>query len=140
MKTLKVIGIILAFVALGIVGKIVLFGGDIIGNTLDTPREINNTIMNGDNAIKNYEWFKQQEADIERLYLQEETHKSALARFKDGLPEDKASWTIYDRDDYSKLSANITAQTDMLNKAIKDYNAKSGMVTKNIFTGFFCVF
>lgn len=130
---LIVVGVIFALMVVGLVGKLILFPTTVIHNTLDTPREINNRVMNADNAIYNYEWFVQQEADIERLYQQEQNHIQAFERFKEGLPEDKATWSIFDKDEYQKLSANITAQTDMVNRAIKNYNAKSSMVTKNIF-------
>ena len=89
--------------------------------------------MNGSNAIKNYEWFKQQEADIRKLHQQETNHTQALLRFTDGLPKDKSKWSYFDRDEYQKLSSNITAQKDMVNRAIENYNANSAMVSKNIF-------
>tara|TARA_R110000850_G_scaffold70208_1_gene155778 strand:- start:914 stop:1366 length:453 start_codon:yes stop_codon:yes gene_type:complete len=107
--------------------------GSVIGNTLDTPAEVNDAVMNGSNAIKNYEWFKQQEADIRKLHQQETNHTEALSRFKDGLPTDKSKWSYFDRDEYQKLSTNITAQKDMVNRALENYNANSSMVSKNIF-------
>jgi len=129
----KVLGVLSAIILFGFIGKIIFFGTTAVHNTLDTPREINNRIMNGDNAIKEYEWFKQQEADIRRLHTQETNHIAALERFKESLPADKTQWNSFDRDDYQKLSANITAQQDMVNRAIENYNAHSSMVTKNIF-------
>jgi hypothetical protein len=89
--------------------------------------------MNADNAINSYEWFIQQEKDIERMYTQEQTHLEAFNRFKESLPENRSEYSYFDKEEYQKLSSNITAQTDMLNRAIQNYNAKSAMVTKNIF-------
>jgi len=109
------------------------FIGSVVDNTLDTPAEINNAVMNGGNAIHTYEWFKQQEADIRRLHKQELNHQLAFDRFKESLAKDRSTWSFFDKDEYQKLSANITAQADMVNKAIENYNAKSSMVTKSIF-------
>lgn len=127
------LGIFLGLFLIGVIGKMVFFGKTVVHNTIKTPTQINNRVMNGDNAIYNYEWFKQQEADIERLYLQEKNHIEAFDRFMKGLPENKADWSYFDKEEYGRLSATVTAQKDMLNRAIQNYNAKSSMVTKNIF-------
>lgn len=133
MKALKVTGIILSIMMAGILIKLVLFPLTVAHNTIDTPIGINNRVMNADNAIKNYEWFKQQEEDIQRLYVQEKNHLDALNRFIKTLPESRKDWDFMDKEEVSKLSANYTAQKDMVNRAIHNYNAKAKMVTKNIF-------
>ena len=132
-SALIILAVFFGILVLGVAGKLLFFGKTIVHNTIDTPREINNRVMNADNAIYNYEWFKQQEADIKRLYLQETNHKLALESYKETLPENTAQWDMFMRDEYSRLSSNYRAQTDMVNRAIANYNAKSSMVTKSIF-------
>jgi len=130
---LKVVGVILLLIVASIGIKMCAFPMAAIKNGLDTPREINNAVMNAENAMHNYEWFKQQEADIRRLVKQETNHISTLERFKEMLPGNRSDWDREDKAEYGRLSANITAQKDMVNKAMEDYNAASSMVTKNIF-------
>lgn len=131
--TLITFGVIVGLFLVGILGKALFFGQTVVKNTFKTPTEINNRVMNANNAIQSYEWFIQQEKDIERLYSQEKNHIDAFDRFKESLPTDKSKWSYFDKDEYQKLSSNITAQKDMVNRAIQNYNAKSAMVTKNIF-------
>jgi len=127
------VGAIAAIFVLGFLGKLLFFGQTIVNNTFSTPTQINNKVMNADNAIDSYEWFVQQEKDIERLYQQEANHIEAFDRFKEGLPKNREKWSFFDKEEYQRLSTNITAQKDMVNRAIQNYNAKSAMVTKNIF-------
>jgi len=132
-KVLIILGVIIGLFLMGIVGKTLFFGQTVVKNTFKTPTEINNRVMNADNAITSYEWFIQQEKDIERLYTQEQNHLDAFTRFKESLASDRSKWSYFDRDEYQRLSSNITAQKDMVNRALQNYNAKSAMVTKNIF-------
>lgn len=132
-NTLIAIGIIFGLILVGFITKLIAFPVAIINNTLDTPREINNAVMNGENAIATYEWFKQQEADIQKIFVQEQICQTELDNWLETMPEDKKAWDRLDRDEYSRLRANVTAQKMMYNKAQSDYNAKASMVHKSIF-------
>lgn len=133
MNTLKTLGIIAGLILLGFLIKLIAFPIAVVNNTLETPKEINNAVMNAENAIYNYEWFKQQEADIRRLVKQEATHKQTLKDYVEMLPKDRLKWTREDRNEWSRLNSNITAQRNMVDKAMEDYNARSQMVSRNIF-------
>lgn len=133
MKAFKIVLIVLAFIVLIIGGKLLLFPATILDTTIRTPAEVNRKIMNAENAIYNYEWFKQQEADIDRLYQQEKHHKSSLTDFVEILSVDRSEWTREDKQEWSRLRSNVTAQADMVNRAIQNYNAKSSMASRNIF-------
>ena len=90
-------------------------------------------IMTGKNAIYNYEWFKQQEADIKRLAEQFTVAQKAVNTYKADLPENRKDWDREDKNELSRLRANATGVDMMLKQAIGDYNAKSSMVSRSVF-------
>jgi len=128
-----IIGIILA-VVFGTLGLKMLFQPvDTVIKSVDMTYDVTDELLDADKAIYNYEWFKQQEADIRRLHQQEQNHQTAYDDYLAVLPEDKTDWDWQDKQELSRLRANVTAQQDMVNKAIEDYNASSSMVSRNIF-------
>ena len=101
-------------------------------DTVDMTFQTTEKILDADKAIYNYEWFKRQEESIKALYEKEEAAKMELDDFLVMFP-DKSEWDMFDKQEYSRLRANVTEIEQMTSDAIAEYNAKSNMVSRSIF-------
>lgn len=117
----------------GIVVKIFLFPVNTIEKSVDMAYDVTNKTLDADNAIYNYEWFKQQEADIRKCLENENIAQEEYDTYLAGLPEEKTSWSDFDRQEEASLRNSLSALKKLTNKAIEDYNAKASMVNRNIF-------
>ena len=73
MKTVLLwIVIILLLVFGGLAIKIVFFPVNTVSQSVDTAYEVVDKTMTGENAIANYEWFKEQEAYIRQCVTNEQ--------------------------------------------------------------------
>lgn len=122
---------LLIFASIGI--KALFFPVNTIDKSIDTAYEVVDKTMNGENAIYNYEWFKEQEAYIRQCLKNEEIAKEEWDTFVAMLPEDRAEWTSQDKDEEASLRNSYYALQKLTNKAMEDYNAKSSMVNRAIF-------
>lgn len=89
--------------------------------------------LDSEQAIRDYEWFKQQEADIRKCIANEEIAQTAYDNFASTLPEDRTTWGDFDKREEASLRNSITALQKVTNNAIEDYNARSEMVNHAIF-------
>lgn len=101
--------------------------------TMNMPGEIAEAVLDGDNAIANYEWFKSQEAFIRQCLKDEELTYNQWQDYLVKLPEDITEWTPFMNKEESGLRASYNAHQKLTNKALEDYNAKASMVHKSIF-------
>jgi len=113
--------------------KIVFFPINTVDRSIDTAYEVVDKTMNSENAIQNYEWFKEQEAYIRQCYKNEEIAKEEWEQFLSTLPEDRSQWTRDDKQEEASLRNSYYALQKLTNKAIEDYNARSSMVNRAIF-------
>lgn len=135
-KTLQTIALVALLLLLPVVAigfKAVFFPVHTIDQSIDTAYEVVDKTLDGENAIYNYEWFKQQEAYIRECYKNEEIAKEEYDLFLSMLPEDRNEWTREDKQEEASLRNSYYALQKLTNKAIEDYNAKSSMVNRAIF-------
>lgn len=126
--------IAVAILIVFIVGlKVLLFPVRILNQNVDTAAGIYEETMDSDNAIYNYEWFKEQEAYIRQCLNNEDIAKEEWEYFQSQLSEDREKWSKEDKQEESSLRGSYYALQKLTNKAIEDYNARSSMVTRNIF-------
>ena len=117
----------------GTVLRVVLFPVNTLEKSIDTAYEVVDKTLDGDNAIHNYEWFKEQEAHIRASLRNEEIAKEEYDLYIEMLPEDRESWTREDKQEEASLRNSYYALQKLTNLAIETYNAKSEMVNRNIF-------
>jgi hypothetical protein len=117
----------------GIAIKVLLFPVNVADKSVDLAYATTNKTMTAENAIYNYEWFKEQEAYIRQNYKNEEIAKEEYDLFVSTLPKDREKWDRQDKDEESSLRNSYYALQKLTNKAIEDYNAKSSMVNRVIF-------
>lgn len=133
MKNILLVILLLVVLSFGgLLLKIVFFPANTIHKSIDTAYGVVDNTMTAENAIYNYEWFKKREGEIKALYKKEERAKQELDDFLEIFP-DQEKWNRDDKQEYSRLRSNLTATGNMLDTAIEDYNAKSGMVNRAIF-------
>ena len=120
---------------LGAVGmglKILFFPSTVANNMIDTAYDANKKIINADNAIYNYEWFKQQYADIEATKRQLKMAQASQLSYRESLG-DRANWTFEDKGEDARLNTVVLGLQTNLESQIGDYNARASMATRNIF-------
>jgi hypothetical protein len=113
--------------------KILFFPAHVTNKAIDTAYGVVDEVMDKNNAIYNYEWFKEQEAYIRQCLKNEEIAKEEWESYKSDLPADREKWTRDDKTEEASLRNSYYALQKLTNKAMEDYNAKASMVTRNIF-------
>lgn len=137
---MKTVGVLL----ICLLGLVVLIGGGFLIKALwFTPHTIDQSMdmaygivdqtLDADNAIYNYEWFKQQEADIRKGIENEKIAQEEYDTFVSSLPELRIDWSDFDKREEASLRASISAIQKVTNSAIEDYNARASMANRNIF-------
>lgn len=115
--------------AFGVFGIIVVHTAD---KLVETAYEVQDKTLNADNALYNYEWFKQQSEDIKALKEKLVIAKKAKETFdSDAGPRDK--WTFEDKTESSRLGAVSQGIESQLVNAVADYNARTKMANRAIF-------
>ena len=136
---MKIVGIILLVIMgtllLGTIGtalRILFFPGQVATNMVDTAYDANRQIINADNAIYNYEWFKQQYQDIEASKQQLLNARAQVTAFEASAGA-RSEWTFEDKTEHARLNAVATGIDNNLESQIANYNARASMATRNIF-------
>lgn len=133
---MKILGLVLTlFIGLPLVG-LALGWISIPFNTAQKQLEIvngaQNKVLNADNAIYNYEWFKQKYQDIE---ASKRNYKLAKANYDAYVTSlgDRSTWTFEDKTEVARLNSVTLGLQTNLEGQIGDYNARANMATRNIF-------
>jgi len=136
---MRVFGIFMAGILL--VGCLWLFGM-VVGvfslpfhaasNGVQTAHDVIDKTINADNAIYNYEWFKQQTQDIEALETKITIAEQAVISFESAAGERK-DWTFEDKTEDARLRSIAVGLRSQYTTAIANYNARASMATRNIF-------
>lgn len=90
-------------------------------------------VLNAENAIYNYEWFKQQKADIDASKKQLVNARVAFEAYKQSLPADRSEWTFEDKTEDARLRSVVLGLENNLEAKIGNYNARASMATRSIF-------
>jgi glutamate synthase domain-containing protein 1 len=136
-------GIIVLVIAAIVLVPLVLWGGYYVFAYLflpvhattaqiDSAHQIIDKVNDPNNAIYNYEWFKQQKANIDATEKQIENMKQQLSDFKDTYG-DSSGWSQDDKAEYNRISQVLIGQKNMYAQMVDDYNARASMADRNIF-------
>ena len=132
-KVLIVIfGLMFLFLA-GLGLKVLLFPIHTLEQSMDTAHDVVDKTMTAENAIYNYEWFKDQEAHIRKCLKNEQIAEEEWNNFVNTLPQDRSKWSREDKEEENSLRNSYYALKKLTNQVMEDYNAKSSMVNRNIF-------
>ena len=133
MKTTFIIIAIISGLTLGgIAIKVIFFPVNTANKLIQTAYDAQDKTLKADNAIYNYEWFKQQNEDIIALGNKITNASIALDTFKKDAG-DRTKWTFEDKTESSRLESLKLGLQNQLEQVIADYNARAKMANRNIF-------
>lgn len=124
---------IVGITILGIGARLILFPVNTVNKMIDTAYDAQSKVINADNAIYNYEWFKQKFQDIEAAERQYKNAVVSYASFQQAMPESRLDWTFEDKTEDARLRAVVDGLYNFKQSLIGDYNARASMATRNIF-------
>lgn len=116
----------------GIALKVALFPVNTASKMIDTAYDAQNKTLNADNAIYNYEYFKNQKQSIDATNQKLQIARDAVSTFKEEAG-DRTKWTFEDKTESARLSAIAQGIESQLKDMIADYNAKSSMANRAMF-------
>lgn len=128
---------------LAIVGFFVLWGLGIAiglftvpwhaaGNIVDTKHGVIDKVVDADNAIYNYEWFKQQAEDIKANQKKIAIADKAVLDFEASAGV-RSGWDFQDKQESSRLRAIAQGLRGQQEQIVANYNARAKMASRNIF-------
>lgn len=123
---------LMAFSGLMMGLRILFFPATVATNMIDTAYDANAKVINADNAIYNYEWFKQQKADIDASKAQLDNARRNYDAYVESLGA-RSDWGFEDKGEVARLNAVVLGLENNLKSQIEDYNARASMATRNIF-------
>ncbi len=132
MQIIGIIGIVLALFVGGFVLKAAMFPVHTAQNELNLAHDALDKTINADNAIYNYEWFKQQKADIDASKTQLVNARASLSSFETSAGV-RSEWTFEDKAEDARLRSVVLGLENNLESQIQNYNARASMATRNIF-------
>lgn len=126
---------LLALAALGI-GSRLLYVAFFPVNTFDklvnTAYDAQDKTLNADNAIYNYEWFKQQFEDIKALKAKVQIADQSVVDFN-AAAGPRTEWTFEDKTEAARLGAIAQGLRSQLEDVIATYNARGKMANRTLF-------
>jgi len=134
MKDLVIFGVIALFsiILAGFLINIIFFPVNTAQKLIDTAYDAQDKVLNADNAIYNYEWFKQKYQDIEAVKKQLLNAQRNQTAYRESLG-DRKDWTFEDKTEDSRLNSVVLGLMNNYESQIADYNARASMATRNIF-------
>lgn len=126
------LGLIGLVIGAGLLLKLVLFPVNTAQKEIGIMYDAQDKVLNADNAIYNYEWFKQKYQDIE---ASKRNYKVAKANYDSYVSDlgDRSTWGFEDKGEVARLNAVVLGIQTNLEGQIGDYNARASMATRNIF-------
>ena len=112
--------------------KAALLPAKTVTTQIDSAGDIISKTYDADNAVYNYEWFKQQYQDIqatERIIRNTKTEMDAYKNMYGNVSD----WDWQTKQDYSSLQGVYLGQQNYYEGLVADYNARSEMANRNIF-------
>lgn len=99
---------------------------------VDSAHDIIDITYDAENAIYNYEWFKNQHQKIEATERQIDNTHIQIDEMKE-LYGNATNWEWETKQEHSRLKATVLGQQNYYETLVADYNARSSMANRNIF-------
>jgi len=126
---------IAVFVGIPLLGlgiKTVFFPVNTAQKMVNLAYDAQDKVLNADNAIYNYRWFKQQKQDIDAVGKKLEIARAAVVDFELSAGARK-DWTFEDKNEAARLRSISQGIESQLKDMIADYNARSSQADRAIF-------
>ena len=128
MKGLKIVLIVIGIIVLGFAVKYIFFPITALDKGIDVAYGVMDETLDADNAIYNYEWFKQTAEDIIALGKKEDRAEQSIQIFMETADNSRE-----DKNELARLRAIKSGLGNMLDDTIAKYNARSQMANRAIF-------
>ena len=133
MKTgLKILGFVVALSFVGVLVKIVFFPAHVANQVVNTAQDAVDKTINADNAIFNYEQFKDQYNDAKAQIANIEQDKKDMENLKNTYGEPN-TWTKDIRDQQQHFQENLDGHNMMYQSIVKEYNSNSSKINRKLF-------
>lgn len=100
---------------------------------LNAPVAVVEKTLDADNLIYNYEWFKQQYADIKAFDVKVKNAQDEKVLYETSLKDlSRKDWSFDQNQRWNELSQQLVGLKNQCAQMIADYNAKSDMVNRTI--------
>lgn len=116
-------------VGVTIVCSIVGFGLTMLAK----PAAIIDKVTDPDRVIFNYEWYQDTYNDCLALDKQIVNAQNQVDTLQSSLNADRSTWGREDKTEWNRLSSVVGGMRTQRDSVIADYNAKSKMLTRNLF-------
>lgn len=125
-------GIILLISILGLVVKLVFFPVNVAHKAADTANGVVSKTLNADNALFNYENFKDLYNDARSQVQNINDVDNEISDMKKTYG-DPTTWNTQLTDHYENLQQNRSSYLLMYQNHVKEYNADSSKLNRNLF-------
>src|SRR5258706_13725438 len=88
---------------------------------------------NPDNAIYNYEWFKERYQAIQAIDVQIADAQESEDVYNGRLPKDETTWGYAQQTESARLHSVVLGLKNQKQDLVAVYNARAGEVNRNIF-------
>jgi hypothetical protein len=130
-----VIALFLGLSVLTLVGwglRVALLPARVIDRGFSTVEGVVDKTLTPENAIYNYEWFKEKLEAIQATKNKAIQAEAKIIAFEESAGERK-DWTFEDKTEHARLNAVHTGITNQIEDLVAEYNARAKMATRNIF-------
>jgi len=133
MKNMILIILLIIFIPVAIYGvKIAFFPVKVVASQIDSGYDIIDKTYKAENAIYNYEWFKDMYEKIKATEIQIDNTQIEMTVYKEDYGTTD-TWDWQTKQDYSQLRTTHLGQKNYYELLVADYNAKSKQAHRNIF-------
>lgn len=99
----------------------------------DAGQEVVEQTYDAEQAIQNYEWFRQQHNDIEAQRNIIDNNYDELDRFYSTYGENPDEWDRTAQERHSRIQQRITGNQNALEQMVAEYNARSEQANNALF-------
>jgi len=112
--------------------RVLLLPARVIDRGISTVEGVVDKTLTADNAIYNYEWFKQQKADIGAIEQKITVAQDSVVSFELAAGA-RSTWTFEDKTEDARLRSITQGLQSQYRDMVGTYNARASMATRNIF-------
>jgi hypothetical protein len=128
----KILLILFAFTFLGVGIKLFFFPAHVAEKTVETAEGVVDQTLNADNAIANYEQFKDGYNGAKAMAQNIANSEKSIVDLKDWYGE-ADTWTKDMREEYAFLNQTMEGYKMQYQSIVKDYNSNSSKLNRNLF-------
>lgn len=129
-RTIFVIGVVVILIVIGLS----VIGGTLgwVLNLASQPGRVVQQTFRAENMIYNYEWFRQQYADIQAMDPKLRNAIDARAAFETSAGP-RTAWVLSDRQQWDQLNRIVLGLQNQRATMVAEYNGRASQANRSIF-------